>query len=95
MIVRLQLPSYFNAFRKMLTVAYSITTPNIYRSRFLGTHDPVRGPIWKPTTIPRISGNASSSRSVPCIQPVMAVGIITKASGLPLIFTDDRHTFVK
>ncbi len=28
MIVRLQLPSYFSAFRKMLTAVYSSTTPN-------------------------------------------------------------------
>lgn len=50
MIVRLQLPSYFSAFRKMLAAVYSSTTPNSCHSRFLETRDPTRGPIWEPMT---------------------------------------------
>ena len=73
MTVRLQLPSYFSAFRKMLTAAYSNTTPTSCRSRFLGIRDPMRGRIWAPMSIPRISGNASSGRRVPFIQPVTAL----------------------
>lgn len=57
----------------MLTAAYSSTAPNICHSRFLGTRDPTRGPLWEPMTILRISGNASSGRRVPCIQPVTAL----------------------